>query len=235
MSEEAREKVKSIKYLPIFTWSDVLAPFVIRGTQPVHVYEKHHRLMLKDVMRDNKMFGVSYSPKTGERPEAGSLGCVAEITDVKEFPGGDSNIKFQGIIRYKIEKYVDAEMNAPYPLAEVSFFEDEPEDEEMLWELSIEAGKIFQQFVKSVFKPHGVKPNAPLLKANPIPYSFTFPDLYSFPPEIKLELLAVRRASERLRQCCEYLRELLEASRDINKRYDFIRPFNTNRNKSNLG
>lgn len=233
MSKEAREKVKSIKYLPIFTWSDVLAPFGL-SHKSVHVYEEHHRLMLKDVMRDNKMFGVSYS-KNNQRPEVGSVGCVAEITDVREFSGGDSNIKFEGIIRYKIEKYVDAEVNAPYPVAEVSFFEDEPEDEEMLWELSVEAGKIFQQFVKSVFKPHGVKPNAPLLKAKPVPYSHTFPDLYSFPPELKLELLAVRRASERLKECCEYLRELLEASRDINKRYDIIRPFNTNRNKSDLG
>jgi Lon protease-like protein len=232
MSEEL-EKVRSIKYLPIFTWSDVLAPFGV-SVPPVHFREPHHRLLLKDVRRDNKMFGVSYSANN-ERPEIGSLGCVAEIMEVKEFSGGDANVKFGGIIRYQIEKYVDAEMNVPYPLAEVSFFEDEPEDLQMLWELSIEAGRIFQEFTKSVFKPHNVKPNAPHLKANPIPYSHTFPDLYSFPAELKLELLGVRSAGERLKECCEYLRELLKASQDINQRHDFLKPFDTNKKKPNLG
>lgn len=232
MSEEL-EKVRSIKYLPIFTWTDVLAPTGM-SYQPVHVTEPHQCRMLKDVMRDNKMFGVTYSPDN-RRPAVGNLGCVAEISQVTEFSGGDANVKFNGIIRYKIEKYVDEEMNVPYPLAEVTFFEDEPEDMAMLWELSIEAGRIFQQFIKSIFKPHGVKPNAPHLKANPIPYSFTFPDLYSFSVEMKLELLEVRRASERLKQCCEYLRELLKASQDINQRYDFLKPFNTNKKNPNLG
>ena len=232
MSEEL-EKVRSIKYLPIFTWSDVLAPFGV-SVPPVHFREPQHCRLLKDVMRDNKMFGVSYSPNN-ERPAIGSVGSVASIMEVKEFSGGDANVEIQGIIRYKIENYVDAEMNLPYPVAEVSFFEDEPEDLKMLWELSVEAGKTFQQVVKSMFKPHGVKPNAPLLEANPIPYSHTFPDLYSFPVEIKLELLEVRRASERLRECCDYLRELLKSVQNINERHDFLKPFNTNKNNPKLG
>jgi Lon protease-like protein len=227
------EKVRSIKYLPIFTWSDVLAPFVI-SVPPVHFREPHHCRLLKDILSDNKMFGVSYSANN-QRPAIGNTGCVAEIMEVKEFSGGDANVKFQGIIRYKIENYVDEEMNLPYPVAEVSFFEDEPEDIKMLWELSIEAGKIFQQFVKSAFKPHGVNPNAPLLEANPIPYSYIFPDLYSFPVEVKLELLEVRRASERLQECCEYLRGLVKASQDINQRHDFLKPFSTNKKNPNLG
>jgi Lon protease-like protein len=232
MSEEL-EKVRNVRYLPVFTWSDVLAPFGI-SIPPVHFHEPQHCRLLKDVMSDNKMFGVSHAANN-ERPAVGSIGCVASIMEVKEFSGGDASVKFKGIIRYKIENYVDAEMNLPYPVAEVSFFEDEPEDLKMLWALSIEAGGIFQQVIKTIFKPHGVKPNAPLLEANPIPYSYTFPELYSFPVEAKLELLEVRRASERLKECCEYLRGLLEATRDINRRHDFLKPFNTNKNKPKLG
>src|SRR2546423_12462080 len=104
---EAFDKVTGVTELPIFPLALVLFPGV---PLPLHIFEPRYRQMLSDVRAGNNLFGVSYydaSTSEHERPMPGHIGCVAEVTETQTMPDGRSNILTVGIIRYRLEEYVE--------------------------------------------------------------------------------------------------------------------------------
>src|SRR5262245_61195386 len=127
---EATDKVRGVRELPVFPLPIVLFPGV---PLPLHIFEPRYRQMLADIHTGNNLFGLSYfesSTSEKERPPAGHIGCAAEVTETQALPDGRSNILTVGIIRYRVEKYV--EQDTPYLVAQVNFFEDNEEDEDLL-------------------------------------------------------------------------------------------------------
>src|SRR5918999_6081173 len=127
---DAMDKVRGISELPVFPLPVVLFPGV---PLPLHIFEPRYRQMLTDIRLSNNLFCVAYfDPSVSENdvPPAGHVGCVAEVTETQTFPDGRSNILTLGVVRYRIESYVDR--GDPYLVAQVSYFEDEEEDEELL-------------------------------------------------------------------------------------------------------
>lgn len=224
---EALEKVKSVKYLPIFLWNDVLLPFCITS-KAVHFHKPADTALIKDVMSDNKLFGICYS-ENGALPEVGAFGCVAEVDSKVNFKSGDSNVKFTGVIRFKIENFV--ETNTAYPLAEVSFFEDEPgADTERAEKLSAEVWSIFVKSLRESLEHYGATPATLDDGAVPTPLTFSFVmgDLFSFTPAMKLELMESRDVCQRLEKGVEWMNEFLEGTRDIHKRDTFVKTHGKN-------
>src|SRR5712691_4904563 len=132
---EASDKVRGLNELPVFPLPIVLFPGV---PLPLHIFEPRYRQMLGDVRANNNLFGLSYfdaSTSDKEIPPAGNVGCVAEVTETQALPDGRSNILTVGVIRYRIEEYVERD---PYLVAWVSVFEDEDEDQDLLRESSHE-------------------------------------------------------------------------------------------------
>src|SRR5215212_776929 len=126
---EASDKVRGLHELPLFPLPVVLFPGV---PLPLHIFEPRYRQMLLDIRLANNFFGLVYFDSTSsedEIPPPGHVGCVAEVTETQSFPDGRSNILTLGVIRYRIDSYV--ERGDPYLLAQVSYFEDEDEDEEL--------------------------------------------------------------------------------------------------------
>ena len=124
---EANDKVRGLSDLPLFPLPVVLFPGV---PLPLHIFEPRYRQMLTDISLTKNLFGLAYFDPTlsaNEVPPAGSIGCVAEVTETQTFPDGRSNILTLGVIRYRIESYV--ERGAPYLVAQVSYFEDDEEDD----------------------------------------------------------------------------------------------------------
>jgi ATP-dependent Lon protease len=104
---EAYDKVRGVTELPIFPLALVLFPGV---PLPLHIFEPRYRQMLSDVRAGNSLFGVSYfDASTSDRdiPPAGHVGCVAEVTETQALPDGRSNILTVGIIRYRIDEYME--------------------------------------------------------------------------------------------------------------------------------
>ncbi|HXM35279.1 MAG TPA: LON peptidase substrate-binding domain-containing protein, partial [Pyrinomonadaceae bacterium] len=127
---EALDKVRGVDTLPLFPLPVVLFPGV---PMPLHIFEPRYREMLSDIRADNSLFGLSYfdpSASNNEIPPTGHVGCVAEVTEVQALPDGRSNILSVGLIRYRVEGYVEGDK--PYLVARVSFWEDEEEDDDAL-------------------------------------------------------------------------------------------------------
>ena len=202
---EAYERVRGVRELPLFPLPLVLFPGV---PLPLHIFEPRYRRMLQDVRAGNNLFGISYleegALQSGQHPPVGHVGCVAEVVEVQPLADGRSNILTVGLIRFRIEAY--AGEDEPYLVGRVSFFEDEPDEEEQLAERTVEVTELFvriAQAVRIINDERAALPELP--EAEPERLSFLVAAAMELEAEGKQELLEMRSSLERLRR----LRDLL--------------------------
>jgi Lon protease-like protein len=201
---EATDKVRGQHELPLFPLPVVLFPGV---PLPLHIFEPRYRQMLSDIRLDKNLFGLAYFDATSaesEVPPAGHVGCVAEVTEVQEFPDGRSNILTLGVIRYRIESYV--ERGDPYLVAQVSYFEDDEEDQEILAAPSREVAETFTRIAQAVRTINDERATLPdISDTEPQRLSFLVAAAMEIDADVKQGLLELRSTSERL----ERLRAML--------------------------
>jgi ATP-dependent Lon protease len=201
---EASDMVSGVTELPLFPLSIVLFPGV---PLPLHIFEPRYRQMLEDIQTGENLFGLSYfdaSTAAGEMPPVGSIGCVAKVTDTQPFPDGRSNILTVGVIRYRVEEYV--EHGDPYLVVRVSYFEDDDENDEAVEESSREVAETFTRIARAVRTINDERANLPdIADTEPERLSFLVAAAMEVENEVKQELLELRSTSARLRR----LRDIL--------------------------
>ena len=194
---DALDKVRSVKELPLFPLPVVLFPGV---PLPLHIFEPKYRQMLEDIRASNSLFGLSYFDATTSSnavPPAGNIGCVAEVTETQSFPDGRSNILTVGVIRYRIDDYV--ERGDPYLVARVSFFEDDDEDETFLADSARDVADTFTRIAQAVRTINDERAGLPdISNTEPQRLSFLVAAAMEIEGDVKQELLELRSTSERL-------------------------------------
>ena len=199
---EATDKVRGISELPVFPLPVVLFPGV---PLPLHIFEPRYRQMLTDIRLSNNLFCVAYfDPSVSENdvPPAGHVGCVAEVTETQTFPDGRSNILTLGVVRYRIESYVDR--GDPYLVARVTYFEDDEEDQ--LADPAREVAETFTRIAQAVRTLNDERANLPdISDTEPQRLSFLVAAAMEIDADMKQELLELTSTSVRL----ERLREML--------------------------
>jgi Lon protease-like protein len=201
---EAIDKVRGVRELPLFPLPVVLFPGV---PLPLHIFEPKYRQMLEDVRITNNLFGLSYfdaSSSDKEIPPAGHVGCVAEVTETQTMPDGRSNILTVGVVRYRIESYV--ERGDDYLVARVTYFEDEEEDYSLLADCAREVAETFSRIAQAVRTINDERATLPdISNTEPQRLSFLVAAAMEIEADVKQELLELRSTSERLRR----LRDML--------------------------
>jgi Lon protease-like protein len=207
---EAFERVRGANELPLFPLPLVLFP---GAPLPLHIFEPRYRQMLRDALTGNRLFGVSFfDPETASlsHPPEGHLGCVAEIKDAETLPDGRSNILTFGVIRYRLEEYVDA--GEPYLVGRVAFFADEDEDEDLLAAEARRVHQLFYRIAESVRTLSDERGNLPEIPDDIPPeiLSFLVAAAMDLENEVKLELLEMRSTNERLQRLHELLSRVVK-------------------------
>jgi Lon protease-like protein len=201
---EVMERVRGVRELPLFPLPVVLFPGM---PLPLHIFEPRYRKMLEDIRVGNNLFGLSYfdsSDSDSESPPAGHVGCVAEVTETQPLPDGRSNILTVGLIRYRVEDYV--QRGNPYLVAKVTFFEDEEEPDEQLNESSQDVADTFTRIARAVRIINDERASLPDISGTePQRLSFLVAAAMEIDADLKQELLEVRSTSERLQR----LRDML--------------------------
>jgi Lon protease-like protein len=201
---EASDMVSGVSELPLFPLSVVLFPGV---PLPLHIFEPRYRQMLRDIQIGNSLFGLSYfDASTSERdlPAVGSIGCVARVTESQPYQDGRSNILTVGVIRYRIEGYV--ERGDPYLVVRVSYFEDEDENSEAVKKSSREVAETFTRIARAVRIINNERAHLPnIADTEPERLSFLVAAAMEVDTEVKQELLELRSTSERLRRLQDIL------------------------------
>ncbi len=198
------DRVRGVRELPLFPLPVVLFPGV---PLPLHIFEPRYRQMLSDIRPSNNFFGLSYfdaSSSESELPPEGHVGCLAEVTEAQNLPDGRSNILTLGLVRYKVDDYI--ERGQPYLVAEVSFFEDEQEDDEQLIENSQHVAATFTRIARAVRTINDERAGLPdISDTEPQRLSFLVAAAMEIETELKQELLELRSTSERLRRLSDML------------------------------
>lgn len=194
---EAIDKVRGVTELPLFPLPVVLFPGV---PLPLHIFEPRYRQLLLDIRVTNNLFGVTYfdpASATTDVPQAGHVGCVAEVTETQVLPDGRSNVMTLGVIRFRLESYV--ETGDPYLVAKVSYFEDEDEDEATLAGPTREVAETFTRIAQAVRTINDERNSLPdITDTEPQKLSFLVAAAMELEAEVKQELLELRSTFERL-------------------------------------
>ena len=194
---EAFDRVRGVRELPLFPLPVVLYP---GAPLPLHVFEPRYRRMLADVQAGNKLFGMVYfdvSEAKTDRPAVGEVGCVAEVAEAQTLDDGRSNILTVGLIRYRIEEYVDA--GEPYIVCRPTFFEDEREDDRALEKLARHVSDLFVRIARAMRTINDERTALPdLPDSDPERLSFLIASAMELDIEVKQELLETRSTIERL-------------------------------------
>ncbi len=216
---EASEKVLGIKHLPLFPLPLVLLPYEIL---PLHIFEPRYQEMLANIELNKNMFGVSFfEPQVSfvDKPEPGTVGCVAEVREKQMLEDGRSNILTIGLIRYRLIDLVDE--GTEYLIGDVEFFEDEKEDENILNPLADEVFALFQRVAKAAHKLSGQRGDFPAIpQAEPEQLSFLVSAAFNLDSALKYKMLETRSTSERLERLKDILKQSVkqvEESAKINK------------------
>ena len=201
---DSLDKMRSVRQLPLFPLPVLLFP----GTPlPLHIFEPRYRQMLKDIQITNNLFGIPFfdqSESEENRPPVGTIGCVAELRDEQPTEDGRSNILTVGIIRFRIEDYI--ETDDPYLVGEVSYFEDEEEDAELLEPRARAVRDLFLRVAKAVRELAGEQIDLPdLPDITPAQLSFFVAAAVDFDLKLKYALLETRSTGERLKRLYELL------------------------------
>lgn len=206
---EALEKVRGVTELPLFPLPIVLFPGV---PLPLHIFEPRYRQMLEDIRVSNNLFGLTYFDSSNAEhdvPIPGQIGCVAEVTETLTLPDGRSNILTIGVVRYKIDSYV--ERGDPYLVVRVTYFEDDDDDEGSLLIAASDVADTFTRIAKAVRTINDERVNLPdISDTEPQQLSFLVSAAMEVEVEIKQELLELTSTGERLRR----LRGMLDQAVD---------------------
>lgn len=210
---EAFEKVLGVKHLPIFPLPLVLLPNEIL---PLHIFEERYRKMLEDVEAEKHLFGITlFNPPEDfiEKPEIGTVGCVAEVREVQALDDGRSNILTIGLIRYRLLDYIDA--GEPYLVGDVEFFEDDEEETETLTPLADDVFALFKRIARAAHKLSGERGAFPdIPQAEPEQLSFLVTAAFNLEPEMKYRMVETRSTVERLTRLHEILVQTVDKMED---------------------
>lgn len=207
---EFLERVRGVRELPIFPLPLVLFPGV---PLPLHIFEPRYRRLLADVRASDNLFGLSqFEPGTafGDRPPVGHIGCATEVVEVQPLPDGRSNILTVGLVRYRVEEYV--ERGEPYLVGRVEFFEDVEEDEELLKRRAKEVTDVFMRIARAMRTINDDRTALPELpEDDPERLSFLVAAVVEMDAPAKQNLLEMRSTVERLRKLGSLLGQAVDS------------------------
>ena len=206
---EALDKMRGVRELPLFPLPVVLFPGM---PMPLHIFEPRYRKLLSDVRAADNLFGLSYfdsESSAKEIPPAGHIGCVAEVTETQSLPDGRSNILTVGVVRYRVEAYV--ERGDPYLVVRANYFEDDEEDPESLAATARDVATTFMRVANSIRLINDERGNLPdISDTEPQKLSFLVAAALEIEPEMKQELLELRSTSERLNRLRDVLARVVK-------------------------
>jgi ATP-dependent Lon protease len=178
--------------LPIFPLQAVLFP----GTPlPLHIFEPRYKRMLADCLAADRRFGITPVTKEGVLPEAGAVGCIAEVRVNQELPDGRSNIVVLGGSRFVLSRILDESL--PYTVALVQTFDDDANSSPAPEEVAT-LRKLFTSYIAGLRELSDTEPEEPTLSDEPLSLSFQVAGAVECDPGIKLRLLAERSTSGRV-------------------------------------
>lgn len=117
------DKLTHIKEVAIFPQELVVLPY---EWMTLKVTDANFQKLLSDAKGNEVYLGIVPQLKGGGLPPVGSIGVGADVEEINPMLGKTHIVKIRGVVRFTIDEYV--ETNKPYPMARVTFFEDDEKE-----------------------------------------------------------------------------------------------------------
>jgi hypothetical protein len=151
--------------------------------------------MLADCLAGDRRFGITPAGKDDKPPETGTVGCIAEVRVNQELPDGRSNIIVFGGDRFVLTGAVAED--APYHVAMVQTFEDEPGSEPED-DSAARLRELFTGYYALLRQLNDVEPENATLPDDPLALSFHVAAAIDCDPGVKQRLLVERSTGRRV-------------------------------------
>lgn len=217
------DQLTDIKVVGVYPQELVVLP---NEWMTLQVTEPNAQKLMADTEAEDINLGIVPMAKGGGLPPVGSIGVGADIENNNQMLGKLHLVKIRGVVRFKIDEYVD--LGKKYPMARITFFEDDEETEQ---ETQVRPQFLaeLRELVDEFLEKHGKKhiPSGNLAAGIKDKYlegvSFFFWTLIvkPIPAELRTMLLKIRSTVERTYLLNQHLRRTLD-------RLDKIKQANSN-------
>ncbi|XP_010533261.1 PREDICTED: LON peptidase N-terminal domain and RING finger protein 1 [Tarenaya hassleriana] len=197
-------KSDDVTELPLFPLPLVLFPGAII---PLQIFEFRYRIMMHTLLQTDLRFGVIYSDDVSG--SAADVGCVGEVVKHERLVDDRFFLICKGQERFRVTNLVRTK---PYLVAEVTWLEDRPLEEENLDSLANEVEALMKEVIRLSNRLNG-KPEKEVqdLRRNQFPTSFSFfvGSTFEGAPREQQALLELEDTAARLKRERETLRNTL--------------------------
>ena len=181
MSEEVLD-------LALFPLNTVLFPGM---KLPLHIFEDRYRLMIRECLRRDQVFGVLMAgPGTGhqEISAADTIGTSARITHVDQLQDGRMDIVTTGTERFRLLHLLRTE---PYVVGRVEVYPLEGANSPLVSELVCKASTLFVRYLRLVSEVIGATIQLEGRPRNASDLAYAMATTLNVPMEEKQELLNI--------------------------------------------
>jgi uncharacterized protein len=197
----------SVRELPMFPLGTVLFPHMVL---PLHIFEPRYRALIRDVLADDREFGVvliSRGHEVGGGELRTDVGTVARVLQAEELDDGRWLVLGVGARRFRVERWLPDD---PYPRAEVVDLADDHVDADVV-ELSRAIAPRVRRVLamQSELGEDGVPPTFELAE-DPAVACWQAAVITPLNPHDAQQVLITDRCDERLRLMDELLEGLEE-------------------------
>lgn len=197
--------------IPLFPLNLVLFPGMV---QPLHIFEPRYREMTKYCLDTNVSFGIALALPDSEfgHESPARVGSIARIADYQRLPDGRYNLIAVGAQRFEI---LELRHNKPY-LSAMARLLPETIGEGDIASVTQEARALLDDYLGLVLSiMEGGEKSIPVPK-DAIELSYFIAVCLPCDDHVKLRLLEIMTATERLTHECELLRgEIAAISKQI--------------------
>lgn len=195
-------ELSNVEELAIYPQETIVLPF---ETMTLEITDERAQKLFQTAHDLEKYVGIVYQPKDEDGlPAPGSIGVAALVKEVTKTGFGNLRLFWiRGHIRFRLDEYVETDQ--PYPVAKITFFEDE-DDEWQEKQIPRQLAEL-QELLRECLK-RGRAGVPPQINVQQLPETITFYDseTYSFffwvwvrlKPEVRQFLISLRSTYERL-------------------------------------
>jgi hypothetical protein len=141
--------------IPIFPLENVV---LFPGLKvPLHIFEPRYRQMTQDALDSNRRIGMAVVrpdqiDAIQDQPDLFDVGCVGQIEESNELPGGRFHIVLDGVARFRIESEEPPNAERLYRVAKIQQLTDElrEQDKPRVIELRAEVRQLMRQLLAIV-------------------------------------------------------------------------------------
>ncbi len=165
--------------------------------------------MLADCMATTRRFGIVGMEEGDADPPRGFVGCIAQVESVAKLPDGRSDIIVEGQERFAVDRLMPT--GKAYRVALVHPIEDVPEPGLDMHELADTVRTLFARVARAAQSLADDRRDTSELPEEPALLGFAVASRIEVDLALRQQVLASRRASERLTQVHDILAQAVDS------------------------